>query len=144
MWESALRKGLVTREALARLPLGTQARELLDECTAISHSGLESCVIRRLKSLRLRVISQAWLAGHRVDFLVECWLVLQIDGSQHEGVQRDACNEHDALLESMGYVVQRVSYRRVMNDWAEAQGLIMVRLSQGRPPAPTRVRPSVR
>lgn len=133
VWESALRKGLVERTALARLPLGPVARALLEECTEFSDSGLESFVLLRVRALRLRVAAQAWLSGHRVDFLVEGWLVLQIDGSQHEGAQRDADNRHDALLSTQGYAVIRLSYRQMLYDWPEAQRLIMLRLSQGRP-----------
>lgn len=133
VWESALRKGLVTRDTLARLPLGRAARELLGECTEFSDSGLESFVLRRLRALRRRVTPQAWIAGHRVDFLIDDWLVLRIDGGQHEGEQRDRDNQHDALLRLQGYVVIRLSYRQVVVGWTEAQRVIMLHLSQGRP-----------
>lgn len=133
VWESALRKALVTRESMARLPLNRAARELLDACTSFSDSGLESFVSRRLRGLRLHFTSQAWLYGHHVDFLIERWLVIQLDGGHHEGVQRAKDNKHDALLELHGYAVIRVTYRQVMFEWDEVQHQIMFRLAQGRP-----------
>lgn len=136
VWESALRKGLVARATLAGLHLGTTARALLDDCSEFSDSGLESFVSRRLRALRLKVTPQAWLYGHHVDFLVEGWLVVQLDGGHHEGEQRDSDNKHDALLKLQGYDVIRLSYRQVLHSWADSQHQIMLRLSQGRPQRP--------
>ncbi|MHA3723377.1 endonuclease domain-containing protein [Leucobacter sp. HY1910] len=132
VWESALRRELVSRETLLQLPLHGAALQLANECSVFSDSGLESFVLRRLRALRLKVIPQAWILGHHVDFLVEDWLVLQIDGAQHEGAQRDSDNAHDSVLKLAGYVVIRLSYRMVMHRWATAQGLIMQHLAQGR------------
>lgn len=132
IWESALNRGRVTRESMRRLPLSRAARALLDECTPFSDSGLESIVGRRTRALGLTVYAQIWLLGHRVDFLIENWLVLQIDGSTHTGPQRDADNRHDALLAANGYSVIRVSYRQVMFEWPWVQHQIMLAVSQGR------------
>lgn len=133
IWESALNKSLVTRESLLGLPLGGSARSLLLECTPFSDSGLESYVRRRVQALGLSIVAQAWLLGHKVDFLIDGWLVLQIDGATHTGEQRDEDNRHDALLRRNGYDVIRVSYRQVMFEWPWVQGQIMLAISQGRP-----------
>ncbi|MBL3698490.1 DUF559 domain-containing protein [Leucobacter luti] len=133
VWESALRTETVTRAGLERLPLRERERELLAACSIFSDSGLESYVRRRLTALRLRVVAQAWLYGHRVDFLIEGWLVLQIDGGHHVGPQRTADNRIDAVLAVNGFVTIRVGSWQVEHDWPEVQRLIMVALSQGRP-----------
>lgn len=133
VWESALRSGSVTRAALARLPLRQRERALLDECSEFSDSGLESYVGRRLRALRLRVVAQAWLLGHRADFLIEDWLILEIDGGHHVGEQRDSDNTRDAVRLLNGYVTIRVGARQVERDWPSVQRLIMTAISQGRP-----------
>lgn len=130
VWESALRRGDTTRATLARLGLNGRERALLEECSEFSDSGLESYVGRRLHALKLHVVPQAWVMGHRVDFLIERWLVLQIDGGHHVGPQRDADNLQDAELAVNGYVTIRVSSRQVERDWPEVQRLIMTALSQ--------------
>lgn len=132
IWESALNKELVTREALERLPLRPAARELLAECTPFSDSGLESYVKHRVRALRLSLVAQAWILGHRVDFLIERWIVLQIDGGTHVGRQQDSDNRHDAKLQANGYTVIRVSYRQVTSNWPEVQHRIMLAASQRR------------
>jgi very-short-patch-repair endonuclease len=131
VWESALNKALVDRDVLARLRLPVVAREILEEATPFADSGLETIVPRRLRWLRLRITHQAWLYGHRVDFLVGDRLVLQIDGGHHIGPQRDADNRHDAELMLRGYHVVRVGYRQVMDDWPSVQQLIMNAVAQG-------------
>ena len=133
VWESALRKNLVTKSSMERLRLRPAARQILAECTPYSDSGLESMVAHRLRSLWLNVKQQIWMYGHRVDLLVEGWLVIQIDGGHHVGRQRDEDNMHDAVLDANGFVVIRLSYHQVIDDWPAAQHLIMTRLSQGRP-----------
>lgn len=133
VWESALRKGAVNRATLAELPLRDRERALLDECTQFSDSGLESYVARRLRALRLRVVAQAVILGHRVDFLINEWLVLQIDGGHHVGRQRDEDNWLDAQLLLNGIVTIRVSQRQVDHHWPRVQQLIMTAVSQGRP-----------
>ncbi|QBE50346.1 DUF559 domain-containing protein [Leucobacter triazinivorans] len=132
-WESALKAGLVTREALARYPLSGVARELLEQCTPFSGSGLESYVKRRVASLGLTIVAQAWVLGHRVDFLIEGWLVFEIDGSTHTGEQRDRDNRYDTLLEVNGYGRIRAGYRPVMFEWPRVQAGIMDLISQGQP-----------
>lgn len=131
VWNSAFILGLVDRDVLRRLPLGPQARELVEEATPFSDSGLESVVVPRLRWLRLSLRRQVWIAGHRVDLLIGERLVLQIDGGHHVGAQRTSDIEHDARLMLMGYHVIRVGYDQVVNRWAEVQDLVMRAVAQG-------------
>ncbi|WP_248305648.1 DUF559 domain-containing protein [Agromyces sp. H66] len=131
VWESALQKGLVSIEAMRRLDLGPAARLLCEIASPWSDSGLESFVVPRLRWLRLPIVPQAWIAGHRVDFLIGERLVLQIDGGHHVGPQRDSDIAHDAALMLMGYHVVRVGYRAVVERWHEVQDVVMRAVAQG-------------
>lgn len=137
VWDSALNKGLVDLPALAQLPFTGQARRLLREASPFADSGLETFVRARLRWMRVPIISQAWIDGHRVDFLIDGWLVLQIDGAHHVGAQRSADIRHDAELSLRGYEVMRCSYEQVVHQWHETQGLIQSLLARGRPGAAT-------
>lgn len=131
IWESAVRKGLVALDAMRRLELAPNARALCDEATPWSDSGLESFVIPRLRWMRLPIVPQVWVAGHRVDFLIGDRLILQIDGGHHVGAQREADLAHDAQLMLLGYHVVRVGYTQVVERWHEVQDMLMRAVAQG-------------
>lgn len=135
-WESALNRGLVSIEALGRLPLRPAARRLLAEATPFSDAGLETYLRPRLRWMRIPLRFQVWIAGHRVDALVGERLVIQVDGGHHVGPQRDEDNRHDAELRLRGYHVIRVGYRQMMHEWAGVQDLVMRAVAQGLHRAP--------
>lgn len=132
VWDSALNKDLIDYPRLARLPFTGVAKRVLAGASRFADSGLESYVRQRLAWLRLRIVPQAWVLGHRVDFLIGDRLVLQIDGSQHEGRQRRSDNGHDFELGQRGYEVIRVGYAEVVFDWPGVQLKIMQALALGR------------
>jgi very-short-patch-repair endonuclease len=82
-------------------------------------------------------VPQAWIAGHRVDFLIGDRLVLQIDGSHHVGVQRTEDIEHDAQLMLLGYHVIRVGYAQIVDRWHVVQDLVVRAVAQGLHLVPT-------
>ncbi|WP_241493716.1 endonuclease domain-containing protein [Microbacterium testaceum] len=131
VWESALNKHLVSREALTRLDLPGRARSILEEVQPFADSGLETIIVVRLRWLGLRLLPQAFLHGHRVDLLIGERLVLQIDGAHHVGAQRAEDIRHDAVLTLNGYHVIRVGYHQVMDDWPSVQYLITRAVAQG-------------
>lgn len=131
IWESALDKRLVELSALRCMPFRGRAVRLLNEVSPYSGSGLETVVPLRLRWLKVRIVPQAWIDGHRVDFLIGERLVLQVDGGTHVGAQRDSDIAHDARLMLSGYHVIRVSYRQVIDDWPGVQQLIMRAVAQG-------------
>lgn len=131
IWESALERGLVSLPALRRLPYRGRARAILDDASPYSGSGLESFIPSRLAWLRVSIVPQAWIAGHRVDFLLGDRLVLQIDGGTHVGTQRDNDNAHDAELLLLGYHVVRVGYAQVVHRWHDVQDTIARAVAQG-------------
>lgn len=131
IWESAMRQGLVEREAMELLPLPSRARAVLAEASLYSDSGLESFVVPRLRWLRVRILPQVWILGHRVDFLIGSRLAFQIDGGTHVGAQREEDIRHDAALMLAGYHVIRVGYRQMVDDWPSVQATIMLAIAQG-------------
>jgi very-short-patch-repair endonuclease len=131
MVESALNKRLVDKAVLLELPLAAGMRRIVSEASPFSDSGLESFVVPRLRWMKVRIVPQVWIAGHRVDFLIGERIVLQIDGGHHVGRQRASDNAHDALLRLMGYHVIRVGYIEMIEDWPAVQALIMQAVAQG-------------
>lgn len=131
VWDSALNRGVVTKEELERLPLRPSARRLLEDASPFSDSGLETFVVVRLRWLRVPIRAQIWISGHRVDFLIGDRLVLQIDGGHHVGLQRAEDVAHDAALTLKGYHVIRVTYAQVVARWHEVQDLVMRAIAQG-------------
>lgn len=129
--ESALNKGLVDKQQLLELPLAEGMRRTVTEASPFSDSGLETVVPRRLRWMKLRIVPQAWIAGHRVDFLIGRRLVLQIDGGHHVGRQRASDNAHDAALRLMGYHVIRVGYIQMIEDWPAVQLTVMRAVAAG-------------
>ncbi|MGO2520740.1 MAG: DUF559 domain-containing protein [Microbacterium sp.] len=129
-WESALNQGLVTLAGLAEYPWKPVARELLAQANPFADAGTETYLRMRLQWLGLRLVIQAWIAGHRVDALIGDRLVLQVDGRHHVGAQRSEDIRHDAELRLMGYHVIRFSYQQLMHDWPMVQDLIMRAVAQ--------------
>lgn len=109
----------------------TAGRAVLTRASPFSDSGLETFVIPRLRWMKVRLVPQAWICGHRVDFLIGDRLVLQIDGAHHVGFQRQQDIAHDGQLMLRGYHVIRVGYHQVIEDWPLVQDLIMRAVAQG-------------
>lgn len=130
-WDSALNRRLVDSAALGRLQLSTAARSVLEATSPFADSGLESYLRVRLRWLRLSLHAQAWVCGHRVDFLLGERLVIQIDGAHHVGTQRTRDISHDAELNLRGYTVIRLTYSQIMASWPEAQSVIMRAVARG-------------
>lgn len=131
IWDSALNKGAVQHDLLARLPLRGPSRSVLAAANRFTDSGLESYLRLRLSWMRIPLVAQAWILGHRVDFLLGERLILQIDGGHHVGAQRTKDIRHDAELSLRGYTVIRVGYEQVMDRWPEVQTLVMQAIAQG-------------
>lgn len=131
IWESAIRLGVVSLEAMGRLALPPQARRLCREAQPFADSGLETYLPARLRWLRLPLLPQAWILGRPVDLLIGDRLVVQADGGHHVGAQRGADIAHDARLLLHGYHVIRVTYAQVVGDWLTVQDLISRAVAQG-------------
>ncbi|WP_431805082.1 endonuclease domain-containing protein [Microbacterium sp. bgisy203] len=131
VWDSAVHRRLITVAELSRLRLPPAARSVLARVDPLSESGLETLFRTALRWLRLRILTQVFIGGHRVDFLIGDRLVVQIDGGHHVGAQRASDVAHDAALTLMGYHVLRFTYTQIVDDWPAVQDAIQRAVAQG-------------
>jgi very-short-patch-repair endonuclease len=131
--DSALNLGLVTVDQLAAVLGGTRRGDwVLDRVDGSSASGIETIARVALRGRRVRMRSQVAIPGiGRVDLVIGDRLILELDGFEwHSGVKAfEADRKRDLDLALRGYLVVRVPYRRVVEDWAavEADLLTLVR-----------------
>ncbi len=100
---------------------------------AASQSGLETLSRLRLRRRGLRVRTQVYIArvGH-VDVLIGERLVLELDSkSHHLGMNYERDRARDLELFRQGFTVIRVSYNRVINDWASVESAILEAVRRG-------------
>ncbi|MGG7509572.1 DUF559 domain-containing protein [Plantibacter sp. YIM 135249] len=129
-WATALRSGLLSVDELAAVAvqLPAAARHRASQVRAGADSGLEAIAMHRVRLLGLDVRQQVEIGGvGRVDALIEGRVVLEIDGyAYHSAPDRfENDRRRDALLTAAGYVVIRLSYQQVMNDWAFCRACIL-------------------
>jgi very-short-patch-repair endonuclease len=98
----------------------------LDVVDGGCESGLETKCVLRLGALNIKFRTQVHIFGvGRVDVLVGDRLVVELDGiGFHSGefVKRD--RRRDLALHRLGYIVLRVDYGMVMDEWAEVEAVI--------------------
>jgi len=132
VWESALRKRLITLHELRRAPWRRAAsRRLLGLVDDRSDSLLESLLAFELRERGIAFVQQAEPLDRPVDFLVEGRVVVQLDGYEFHGGarQRRADIEHDARLELRGLPVLRRDFVQVVHRMPETLELLLRRLS---------------
>ncbi len=145
--DSALNLGELRPHQLADLAdaMVPYRRPLLALCDGRSQSGLETLVRLFLIRQRIRVRSQVRVAGvGHVDLLVGDRLVLELDGEAfHTGLAFEEDRRRDFALVQQGYLVLRITYRMIMQDWQRvADGILaLVRRDEHRWRA-GRVRPT--
>jgi very-short-patch-repair endonuclease len=133
--DSALRSGLISSSAIARLAqmLASDARELLLHADRRSESFAESVLRARLILAKIPFGIQVGIDGKRVDFLIGQRLVIEVDGrefhSHAESFERDRVR--DAELGVLGYRVQRYSYAMVMHRWPLVEAAVRAALARG-------------
>ncbi|WP_157509484.1 DUF559 domain-containing protein [Glaciibacter superstes] len=91
-------------------------------------SGLETLVRLHLRSHNVRVRSQVHMPGIGwIDLLIGDRLVVELDSRTHHdnptAYERDRAR--DLALIERGYVVVRVTYRRVMTDWPAVERALL-------------------
>jgi very-short-patch-repair endonuclease len=123
--ESALNRGAVQMQAIEQLRAALPAwvGRCLDDVSCDSDSGLETIARMLMRRLRVGVRAQVAIADvRRVDLLVGDRLVLELDGRAfHSGDDFDRDRRQDLELALRGYLVVRVSYRMVVEDWDVTQ-----------------------
>jgi very-short-patch-repair endonuclease len=121
--DSLLHKRVIQRNRVGALVLRGPVRHhhlagLLDP---ESGSGIESIVRVGLRAAGIRARIQVVVRGdHRVDVLIDDWLVLELDGrgthAQRKAFTADRVRE--ATIMRDGRIVLRFAYATVMYDWA--------------------------
>ena len=136
-FESAWRKGLLTRGARSRIRSGLPAssRWLVDIARSDADSGLESLLRLRLHMLGLRLECQVAITGvGRVDFVVDGRLILEADGREnHDGESmRHKDLVRDAAASRLGYETLRFDYAQIVHDWPTVQAAVLAALRRVR------------
>lgn len=134
VWESALRRGAVSIDALRRVDWGSsRARAVAEACSTLSDSGLETIFGSRLRPFGLAIRQQVWIDGHPVDFLIGEGLVVQVDGFEHHSSPADRRRDiaADARLTLLGFTVLRFDYQQVMFDWPTVERTVLAAVAQG-------------
>ncbi|MFK4790378.1 endonuclease domain-containing protein [Microbacterium sp. ZW T5_56] len=134
VWESASRRENLSPDALRRIPWNwTVAHQLAATVTGLPDSGLESLLLHGLRPLGRELRPQAYVAGHRVDLLIDEWLIIQVDGYAFHSSSADRGRDvaHDAELLLRGYGVLRFTYAQVVHDWPNVQRTIRRALLTG-------------
>ena len=127
--DSACHQGLVTRAQLdTAIGRSVRLRRLLDSVDERSESGIETIVRLALRGHRVRLRSQVQIERvGRVDLLVGDRLIIEADGFRWHGT-REAFEEdrrRDLALAARGYLVVRITYRRVLDDWPAVERELM-------------------
>lgn len=132
VWESAIRKKVVSPHVLARVEWhSAAARELVAVASSLSDSGLETAVVDGLRPTGLPVRQQVRLCGHDVDALIGERLVVQIDGfAFHQARDRRRDIAHDAQLVLHGYTVLRFDFVQILYEWEDVLATILTAVAQ--------------
>lgn len=134
VWESASRRENLSPDALQRVRWRWKvAHHLAATVTGLPDSGLESLLIHGLRMLGRELRPQAYVAGHRVDLLIDGWLIIQVDGYAFHSSSADRGRDvaHDAELLLRGYSVLRFTYAQVVHDWPNVKRTIQRALIAG-------------
>lgn len=134
LWDSAMTNERWDREVLARVRWRSPAaRDVAEQMTGRSDSGLETITVVRLRPFGLDLRQQVVLCGHPVDVLIGDRLVLQLDGFAHHSSSADRTRDlaHDRELVSRGYTVLRFSYVEVLYRWAVVEAAVLRAVAQG-------------
>ncbi|MBW4031813.1 MAG: DUF559 domain-containing protein [Acidobacteria bacterium] len=118
--DSALQLGMISRSAARSRFTSPGESRVLAAADRRSESGIETLARLRLRSRGIRVRVQVAIAGiGRVDLLVGDRLVIETDGDTWHSTaeQREHDRRRDSALISRGFLVMRVGYARVMNEW---------------------------
>lgn len=110
--------------------IGRRAALLFD---GSSQSGLETIARIALRRRNVRLQSQVQIHGvGRVDLLIGERLVLELDGKQwHVGAAYEEDRRRDLALVALGYLVVRVSYRQVLENWPEVERRLLEIIRRG-------------
>ncbi|WP_157674737.1 type IV toxin-antitoxin system AbiEi family antitoxin domain-containing protein [Agrococcus jejuensis] len=141
--DSLLHRRLATRDELNSWMRGapSRIRALLDEVD-VAESGTESMTRFRLRRRNVRVRTQVWIGRRRVDMVVGDLLVIECDSDEHHGSWQahSADRERDRILVADGYVVVRLTYRQIVDDWPTVERDLLAIIRRGAHRRPRRTK----
>ena len=111
-------------QALAAV-LPKRLRGVLNEVDERAEAGTESLARQRLRPLVRSLDIQVWIGKHRVDLLIDGWLVIEIDSEEWHSETRAEDLRRDAWLTAQGYRVLRFDYAQVMYEWAVCEAAVI-------------------
>lgn len=133
--DSALSSGALTPSGLAtvRSLVSPGRAKLLDRVSVGSQSGIETKVRLLLRARNIRHREQVEIEGIGwVDLLVGDRLIIEVDGSRHHtGLEFELDRRRDFELAMRGYLVLRLSYRMVVDDWEVTSRGLLALIARG-------------
>ncbi len=145
MVDAARRATLVPDADLGflRTMLSREKQRLLDRSDPSAESILESLMRVGLEDAGLSPEAQVPIGSFRVDFVLQGWLVIECDGSEHHAGPAvfESDRRRDATLSASGYRVLRFSYRQIVDGWPDVLQTIRAVLYRGPESAPIRIPP---
>ena len=141
--DSALHEKVIKPSDLPLLRdlLPRRLRRLLELVDGRSESGCESLARLRLASLGRTIDIQVQIGPHRVDLLIDGWLIIEIDSEKWHSSTRVADSRRDTDLIPRGYRIKHFDYAEVIYDWPAVEAAIVEML---RNPAGSRAARSAR
>lgn len=109
-------------------------RALIEFADGKAESGSESMVRWRLRALRLSTrIQVRVMEGVRVDVLVGERLIIEVDSRAHhtEADAYESDRRRDRRLLARGFIVLRLSYRQIHDEWPEIRRAILQIVRRG-------------
>ena len=126
---------LLTHEELSQIlgDLPAKYRELEGLVDEKAQSGLETLARLRLRRRNIHVKTQVRIANVGfVDVLIGDRLVLELDSRTHHlGENYEKDRDRDLELFRQGFIVLRVSYRRVMFEWPTIEVAVLEAIRRG-------------
>ncbi|WP_349899833.1 endonuclease domain-containing protein [Parafrigoribacterium soli] len=123
--ESAVHKKRLSRSAVALLltHLPRHQRRAMARLNFLGESGMETIVRFRLEQLGLRLQQQVQIGEHRVDIVIDGWLIVELDGDEWHDPVKDRIRTNRLIR--AGYRVLRFGYAEVFGSWDETIATIL-------------------
>lgn len=128
--ESAMHQRQISSADLRRLGarLDPVARDLIEFASSGSESGLESLFRLRIRRRNLSIVAQAHVPGvGRVDFLIDGWLIIELDGRLGHELEQDRIKDllRDVSAAHWRFRTLRFSSVMLLDDWPYVESTIL-------------------
>lgn len=123
--ESAVRQGHLSHTDVPELfqQLPRRLRRLAGRMTFLDGSGLETVARLRLESLGMSIAQQVEIGQDTVDFVIDGWLIVELDGDEWHDPVKDRIRTNRLIR--AGYRVLRFGHREVFDRWDETVATIV-------------------